>query len=109
MRGNKMNLKCYATCDTTGVIYLLKCPCGQVYVGQTIRPVKERIKEHKHFSVNNQNQSQLKWQVLEVVFKPQRGGEMKKLLLQRESVRIKRLNSLVPFGLNEYWSIAPFL
>ncbi|OCT72574.1 hypothetical protein XELAEV_18035554mg [Xenopus laevis] len=63
----------------------------------------------RHFSVNNHNQSQLKWLVLEVVCKPQRGGDMKKLLLQREAVLIKRLNSLVPFGLNEYWSIAPFL
>ncbi|OCT97484.1 hypothetical protein XELAEV_18009711mg, partial [Xenopus laevis] len=110
-----------------GVIYLLKCPCGQVYVGQTVRPVKDRIKEHKsdirndkintptntsvsrHFSFNNHNQLQFKWLVLEVVYKPHRSGDMKKLLLQREAVWIKKLNNLVPFGLNEYWSIAPFL
>ncbi|XP_041434485.1 uncharacterized protein LOC121398936 [Xenopus laevis] len=127
MKGNKIKLKHYATCLTAGVVYLLKCPCGKVYVGQTIRPVKERIKEHKsdirnyntntptdtsvsrHFFSNKHNQSQLKWLVLEVVTKPQRGGDIKKLLLQREAVWIKRLNSMVPIGLNEYWSIAPFL
>ncbi|CAH2274651.1 Hypothetical predicted protein, partial [Pelobates cultripes] len=29
------------------VVYALKCPCGLLYVGETIRPVKERIGEHK--------------------------------------------------------------
>ncbi|OCT78244.1 hypothetical protein XELAEV_18029352mg [Xenopus laevis] len=43
----KIHLKHYATCNTSSVVYMLKCPCGKVYVGQTVRAVKERIKEHK--------------------------------------------------------------
>ncbi|OCT92625.1 hypothetical protein XELAEV_18015682mg [Xenopus laevis] len=71
---------------------MLKCPCGIVYVGQTIRKVKERIKEHKgdirnfkkdtatdtpvsrHFNMNKHHVSQLKWLVLEVVESPHRGA-----------------------------------
>ncbi|OCT73092.1 hypothetical protein XELAEV_18036071mg [Xenopus laevis] len=100
MKGNKIYLKC-ATCETTGLIYLVKCPCGKVFVGQTIRPVKERIKEHKS-DIRNYKL------VLEVVLKPQI-KDMNKILLQQEAVWIKRLKSLAPTGLNEYWSIVPFL
>ncbi|OCT90057.1 hypothetical protein XELAEV_18018672mg [Xenopus laevis] len=45
-KGNNIQLKDYATCNTEGAIYMLKCPCGQVYVGQTARQIKARIKEH---------------------------------------------------------------
>ncbi|OCU01006.1 hypothetical protein XELAEV_18006787mg [Xenopus laevis] len=93
----------------------------------TSRPVKERIKEHRsnirnfkvgtqtytpisrHFSSFKHNLSQLKWQVIEVICKPQRGGNMLKLLLQEEAKWIKKLNSLHPEGLNEHWSISSFL
>ncbi|OCT57669.1 hypothetical protein XELAEV_18003126mg [Xenopus laevis] len=95
-------------------------PCGLVYTGQTSRPVKERIKEHRsnirnfkagtqtdtsisrHFSIFKHNLSQLKWQVLEVIRKPQRGGNMLKLLLQEEAKWIKKCNIFYPEGLNEH-------
>ncbi|XP_041446981.1 uncharacterized protein LOC121403153 [Xenopus laevis] len=125
--GKKYKLYSYATCDTAGVVYLLKCPCGMVYVGQTSRQVKERIKEHKadirnfkpntqtdtsvshHFHDKVHNQAQLKWQVLEVVRRPERGGSLTKVLLQQEARWIKKLNSLKPEGLNDYWSVSSFL
>ncbi|OCT80795.1 hypothetical protein XELAEV_18027607mg [Xenopus laevis] len=93
-------------------VYLLKCPCGIAYIGQTMRSIKARIKEHKgyisnfkektstdtvvsrHFYEARQNQTQLRWQVLEVVKLPARGGDLQKLLLHREAVWIKKLNSL---------------
>ncbi|OCU02254.1 hypothetical protein XELAEV_18008015mg [Xenopus laevis] len=34
--------------STFFVIYVLKCPCGMLFVGKTIRPVNIRIKKHKN-------------------------------------------------------------
>ncbi|OCT80830.1 hypothetical protein XELAEV_18027642mg [Xenopus laevis] len=111
-KGYKIALKCFATCDTKQVIYSLKCSCGLVYTSQTMRPVQARIKEHKgdirnytektntdtvvscHFHEARHNQAQLRWQVLEVVKLPSRVRDLQKLLLQREAVWIKKLNSL---------------
>ncbi|OCT84271.1 hypothetical protein XELAEV_18022424mg [Xenopus laevis] len=80
---------------------MLKCPCGKVYVGQTCRQINARIKEHRDdiknfkantytdtpvscpFNQNRHNMSQLKWLVLEVIQLPQRGGDSKKILLQK--------------------------
>lgn len=33
--------------DRTGVVYKIGCICGNVYIGETSRPVSMRIKEHK--------------------------------------------------------------
>ncbi|OCT70535.1 hypothetical protein XELAEV_18037458mg [Xenopus laevis] len=35
------------SCTTTFVVYAVKCPCGLVYVGQTSRMARYRIREHK--------------------------------------------------------------
>lgn len=45
--GTKIPLKGYFTCNSSGVIYVLKCPCGLAYVGQTSRKIKLRLTEHK--------------------------------------------------------------
>lgn len=34
------------TCSTVGVVYMLQCPCGLQYVGQTKRPLQVRLNEH---------------------------------------------------------------
>ncbi|OCT87563.1 hypothetical protein XELAEV_18021259mg, partial [Xenopus laevis] len=112
--GTPVKLNHFATCDTSYVIYMLKCPCGLAYIGQTIRAVKTRIKEHKgsirnfkkgaandttvsrHFNVANHNQSQLRWAILEVVNPMQRGGNLRKKLSQREAYWIKKLDTLYP-------------
>ncbi|XP_041445717.1 uncharacterized protein LOC121402912 [Xenopus laevis] len=126
-KGYKVNMKHYATCNTSSVVYLLKCPCGKVYIGQTSRSVKERIKEHKgnirnytpntstdtavsrHFAEYHHNVAQLRWLVVEVVKQQTRGGDRKKALLQREAVWIKKLDSMQPAGLNDQWSVKCFL
>ncbi|OCT95737.1 hypothetical protein XELAEV_18013424mg [Xenopus laevis] len=46
-KGNSIPLKHYATCYTEGEVYMLKCLCGKVYVGQTGRQIKATIKEHR--------------------------------------------------------------
>ncbi|OCT97836.1 hypothetical protein XELAEV_18010068mg [Xenopus laevis] len=125
--GTPIRLRHYATCDTCNVVYLLKCPCGMAYVGQTGRQVKSRIKEHRgyirnfkkdtysdtavsrHFSAMSHNVNQLKWLVLEVVHNPPRGGDLKLRLSQREMYWIRKLNTVNPKGLNESWSVKSFL
>uniref|UniRef100_A0A803K3M7 Reverse transcriptase domain-containing protein n=1 Tax=Xenopus tropicalis TaxID=8364 RepID=A0A803K3M7_XENTR len=127
LSGVEIPLKAYATCKSKFVIYVLKCPCGMLYVGKTFRPVNTRIKEHKnyirnfkkdsytdtsvsrHFIDNKHSACQLKWKVLEVVQKPVRGGDWKKLLLQREARWIRRLDCVMPRGMNEQYSLLCFL
>ncbi|OCT68805.1 hypothetical protein XELAEV_18040096mg, partial [Xenopus laevis] len=117
----------HTTCETKFVVYMLKCPCGMAYIGQTIRMAKERIKEHRnnirnfkvntatdtpvsrHFNSLGHNASQLRWLILERIIQAKRGGDMRKSLGQREAYWIKRMNTLTPNGLNDYWSLSPFL
>ncbi|XP_041439648.1 uncharacterized protein LOC121400506 [Xenopus laevis] len=47
LQGSKHSIKGFFTCDTSNVIYCLKCPCGLAYVGQTSRSIKTRLYEHK--------------------------------------------------------------
>ncbi|OCT91198.1 hypothetical protein XELAEV_18014255mg, partial [Xenopus laevis] len=91
--GKEIKLMPFATCTTNFVVYVLKCPCGILDVGKTIRSVNTRIKEHKnnirnfkadtyndtpvsrHFATAKHNACQLKWKVLEVVPKSPKGGD----------------------------------
>ncbi|CAJ0952386.1 unnamed protein product [Ranitomeya imitator] len=86
--GKQFKIKDYYTCDTSYVVYLIKCPCGLGYVGETTQPIKDRISKHKstircrnlllpipkHFADHNHRVSQLRFQVIEQVFTPRRGG-----------------------------------
>ncbi|OCT80585.1 hypothetical protein XELAEV_18027399mg [Xenopus laevis] len=104
MKGNKVNhptkgtlfkLKDFSTCDTKYVVYMLKCPRGMAYIGQTIRSVKVR-NEHRnnirifktdtatdtpvsrHFHNQGHNLSQLRWLVLEKIIQPQNRSRYEK-------------------------------
>ncbi|OCT63280.1 hypothetical protein XELAEV_18044379mg [Xenopus laevis] len=97
------------------------------YIGQTIRMVKERIKEHRnnirnykintatdtpvsrHFHNEGHNVRQLRWLVLERITQTKRGGDVRKSLGQREAYWIKIMNTMAPAGLNDFWSLSPFL
>ncbi|OCT70301.1 hypothetical protein XELAEV_18037224mg [Xenopus laevis] len=46
-KGFPIKLNGHFTCNSTGVIYMIKCPCGLTYVGQTSRSIKTRLNEHK--------------------------------------------------------------
>ena len=42
-----MEINAPITCNTKNVIYCLSCDkCGQQYIGQTARELKDRIKDH---------------------------------------------------------------
>ena len=41
LQKNRLNKK-----DQDGVVYRIPCDCGKVYIGETGRPMQDRIKEH---------------------------------------------------------------
>lgn len=113
-----------ASCYTSGVIYLLLCPCGDFYVGKTCRSLATRITEHitsatlgffktaigRHFALkHNYDFVRLKFLPLTVTPFHDCGGDWDRSLLQAESRWIFRLRADRPPGLNESLSFAPFL
>ncbi|CAJ0943928.1 unnamed protein product [Ranitomeya imitator] len=71
--GKKFPIKGHFTCNSSFVIYLIKCPCGLGYVGETTQHIRDRISQHKstircgktllpvpaHFAQNNHTVAQL--------------------------------------------------
>ncbi|CAJ0964495.1 unnamed protein product, partial [Ranitomeya imitator] len=74
--GKRFPIRNYYNCDSTYVIYLIKCPCGLGYVGETTQHIRDRISQHKstirckkimlpipaHLISHNHNISQLRYQ-----------------------------------------------
>ena len=108
--GKTIAIKGVITCTTTGVIYLLTCPCGKAYVGMTKRELKVCIAEHcstirckhlnypdaAHFSEANHPVSSLRYIGIEKVIVPRRGGNIETLLLKREASWIYALKTFHP-------------
>ena len=121
--GKNYKIKSLITCNSSNLIYLLFCPCKKYYVGQTSRKLKIRLTEHRsnikradvnspvarHFNEMNHKISDLKCIGLEIVQLNRHGGNHKQKLLQRECIYIHRLQSTFPRGMNEDFSLAPFL
>ena len=121
--GKEIKIKGTITCSTNNVIYLLTCPCGLAYVGQTSRALKTRISEHRsnirlknpkspvaqHFSKMGHNVAQLRYIGIERVPLPRRGGDIHNLLDRREAYWIYQLRTLQPDGLNEDFELSAFL
>ncbi len=97
-------------CKSKGVIYALVCTCKSrnTYVGQTVRPLLERLAGHRrdftggknmpiyrHLRKKGHDFESMKVTVLEKLTKPDQDS-----LLREEEVWIRRLNSRLPKGLN---------
>ncbi|CAJ0954363.1 unnamed protein product [Ranitomeya imitator] len=77
--GADIPIQVFFTCNSKQVIYAIKCPCGKVYVGETMQTIKERISHHKsdircgknhlpipyHFQEAGHSVTQLRFLVLE--------------------------------------------
>ncbi|CAJ0966666.1 unnamed protein product [Ranitomeya imitator] len=121
--GKAIPIKGFYTCESTFVVYLIKCPCGLVYVGETTQTVRDRVAQHKstircnkthlplpfHFSAKNHNIAQLRFQVLEQVDIPRRGQNRTKMLQKREAYWIYTLQTLEPKALNRDYDVSAFL
>lgn len=97
--GASYKIKGVISCNTNNVIYMLKCPCGLVYIGKATRALKIWISEHRsnicnkderspvavHFNQFHHNVSSLKYCGIEQVKLPSRGGDINSLLLKREA------------------------
>ncbi|CAJ0967661.1 unnamed protein product [Ranitomeya imitator] len=106
--GKSYPIRDFFTCETNFVVYIIKCPCGLLYA------IRDRISGHKstircektwlplpaHFKEVKHNVSQLRYQIIEKVPRPKRGGNHIRLLKQRETYWIYTLDTLYPRGLN---------
>lgn len=48
VNNRSFDIKQCITCNSTHVVYALKCPCGLIYIGRTKRKLRVRIAEHIH-------------------------------------------------------------
>ncbi|CAJ0931144.1 unnamed protein product [Ranitomeya imitator] len=112
--GQRFSIKGRYTCTSSFVIYLIVCPCGLTYVGETTMEIKARISKHKstirtkmvdlpipkHFIESGHSVSQLRFRVIDGVPPLRRGGDRVKLLKKKELRWISKLGSRQPGGLN---------
>lgn len=122
--GQEYTIKDFINCNSTHIVYMLKCICGDIYIGQTKRNLKLRIAEHKA-AIRNGNMDyaiarhcreknhgsvvSLKFLGIERISPSPRGGNIVKQLLQREAYWIYTLNTMEPRGLNENLDLSSFL
>ncbi|CAJ0944430.1 unnamed protein product [Ranitomeya imitator] len=112
--GKLFHIKGFYTCDSTFAVYLIKCPCGLGYVGETTQHIRDRISQHKstircqrtllpvpaHFISAGHTVAQLRFQVLECIPVSRRGGNRVQKLKEREAFWIYTLQTLQPHGMN---------
>ncbi|KAM9331059.1 uncharacterized protein PAF06_019410 [Gastrophryne carolinensis] len=118
--GRRYKIRGTYSCLTDYCVYLLKCPCGLLYIGKTIGPFKKRFQQHRsdvrisikkhqdgetldydkpvaiHFVRHKHQTSELRGMVIEQVERPHRGGDRHLRLLQRETYWIHELDTVQP-------------
>ena len=110
------NTRSEVTCRSNNIIYCLCCTvCGKHYVGQTKRPLVDRLREHirninqntdihivdRHFNEpGHQGKKSLQVQVLNFAKGHPDSKTSLTMRLELESMWIKRLRCFVPTGLN---------
>ena len=107
------------SCCTKRVVYVIKCKVHhKAYVGQTGNMIRVRVNQHlarvKSFKRNNMSNmghhfngsdcslDNLVWAPLDKVSDDLTNREAEKLLLTRETLWIKRMCSMQPWGMNCY-------
>lgn len=121
--GKKIQLRQFFNCRSKGIVYVTTCTCPKLYVGKTIQEFRRRISKHlksmwkgeetplaRHIRNFHQgNFKILKFWGLKQVKMGQRKGNLDKILLKEEAKWIYRLNMLSSNGLNEGFTITPFI
>ncbi|KAG9465055.1 hypothetical protein GDO78_019010 [Eleutherodactylus coqui] len=112
--GKQFAIRGWYSCWPSFVVYLISCPCGLLYVGETITEVRKRIANHKsnirtkkrelpipkHFEDFNHSVSQMRFRIIDSVGKDTRGGDRERRLKLLEAKWIFMLDALAPNGLN---------
>ena len=120
----EFEIKQFITCNSTHVVYTLRCPRGLLYIGLTKRRLRIRIGEHikniksgytdhnvsLHFKTkHNQDPSGLEFWGIEQVETHWRGSHRIRELSKRETNWIFLTDVLVPKGLNVELDINCFI
>ncbi|OCT61534.1 hypothetical protein XELAEV_18047563mg [Xenopus laevis] len=116
--GSKYPLKGYYSCLSKFAVYVLLCPCGLLYVGETTLQIKTWIYRHRstirkdnvklpvsrHFVEMGHFDMDLKYMVLECVPTPRCGGDMELLLRKRGVVdtSVKHIGSMASIKITIY-------
>ena len=123
-KGKIYTFKEFYNCGSDFVIYALACPCNLLYVGRTIRPLRQRFGEHRrkieagkdkhsvprHFLECHQKSTNgLKVWVIEQIPKKYTEAERFHRLCERETFWIYSLGALRPGGINEELEISTIL
>lgn len=112
--GVEYPIKKYLTCNSDWSVYILWCPWGCLYVGETTCDIKTRLNNHKYtirkgrldlpvskfFFEKRHNEWDLKFMVLDRIPPLKKGGDCLTLLKKRELRWIYELGTLIPGGLN---------
>ncbi|XP_077148071.1 uncharacterized protein LOC143808847 [Ranitomeya variabilis] len=112
--GRRYEIRRRYTCMSSFVVYVLSCPCGLYYVGETTKEVRTRISKHKstirtkhielpvprHFDKMGHSVNQLRYRVIDDVPAPRRGGDRVSMLKRKELKWIFELDTLSPRGMN---------
>lgn len=122
--GWKYCIKEFVNCLSTHAIYILICPCGILYVGQTKHNLKLRIAEHKAAVRNNNldyaiarhytekihsSVASIRFIDIERVLPNPRGCNIVRKLLKREAFCIYEMSNIEPSGMNEAQGLSCFL
>lgn len=128
----------FITCSSTGIVYLLQCPCGLQYIGRTKRSMQVRLGEHitnikngfrfhsvsKHYAIHhNRNPANTIFLGIDRFSAHWRGSSLVRELSTFEMAWIHRVRCYTPHGLNvdievylfiidrlpSYWSYSEFL
>lgn len=123
-KGRIYTLEQFYNCSSNFVVYGLTCPCGLIYVGRTICPLRQRFGQHRrlieggkdkhsvprHFAeCHNKSTTGLSVWVIEQIPKHMSEAERFKKLCARETFWIYCLDVLSPGGLNEGIEISTVL
>ncbi len=110
--------------SSTAAVYVLKCPCGLVYVRQTKRALRTHISEHKtaihtkntdyamaqHYAqASHGSAGTLKFWGIDKVSPASGGGDIINSLLRKEALWSYTLNTVEPHGINEELNLSCFL
>ena len=96
--------RCKITCELSDLIYIINCSeCGLQYIGETKRPLRQRMYEHcrRHFSSPNHSSKNMEFSVLHRMRETSNPNDIKGHTGQ-ELFYIWAFPTLYPAGINTF-------